>query len=127
MAAGPVLTGDSGKFEIGATEIEMGAWTATLEAQSDRYASSKSGGYLMTETGNLGATGSIEGKRATDTKVDTSIPPGTSGTLKLYFTAGSYMTFSAKMKTLTYNVNPNTGEVQSYSATFESHGTVSFV
>jgi len=133
MAAGPVLTGDEGRLikEAGATdtEIEIGAWTCTLEAQSDRYASSKSGGYLLTENGNKGATGSFEGKRATDTKVEDEVAPSnTVVTLYLIFTTTgpSGMTMPCKIKTLTFNVNPNTGEVQSYSCTFESHGAYDF-
>ncbi len=133
MAAGPVITGDEGRLikEAGGTdtEIEIGSWTATLEAQSDRYASSKSAGFLQTETGNKGATGTFEGKRATDTKIEEACPPGnTVVTLYLIFeTSGpTGLTMPCKIKTLTFSINPNTGEVQSYSCTFESHGAYDF-
>jgi hypothetical protein len=135
MPAGPTLSGTNGKFLFtpsgGAeTELELGKWGFNGEVDTDRYATSKSGGFKMTEPGNKAATFNIEGKRVTDAgKVEavlTGLGVGVKGTAKLGFDASTGISVPCVVKNLSYEVDINAGTVESFSATCESNGAWSY-
>lgn len=136
MAAGPVLTGDNGSFLFtpsgGAeTELEIGKWTFNAEVDTQRYASSKSGGYKKTEPGNKHASGTAEGKRVTDTgKVEavlTGLGVGVKGTAKLMFDDNTGISVPCVVKSLSNEVDVDGGTIESFSLAFESDGAWSYI
>lgn len=136
MPAGPTLSGTNGKFLFtpdggGETELELGKWGFAGEVDTDRYATSKSGGFKQTEVGNKSATFNADGKRVTDAgKVEailTGLGVGIAGTAKLMFDATTGLSVPCKIKTLSYEVDINAGTVESFALTAESHGAWSYL
>ncbi len=136
MAAGPTISGTEGKMLAtpsggSETELEIGKWSFNAEADTDRYASSKSGGYKKTKAGNKAATGAFEGKRVSDAgKVETvltGVVVGTAGSMKLHFDATTYILMPYVIKTISYEVDVNAGTIESFAGTFESDGAWSYV
>lgn len=130
MAAGPTLSGIEGKMHKAGTpdvEIEFGKWTLTENVDTDRYATSKSEGYKMTEPGNKEASGTLEGKRTTDaTKIEALLTIGDKVTLKCGFDSSTGVSVPAVIKSRTFEVNPADGTVETFSMTFESNGEWSY-
>lgn len=131
MSAGPTLSGKEGKFLFhpaggSETELEIGKWGFNADVDTDRYATSKSGGFKMTEPGNASGAGQFEGKRTTDaTKVEailTGLGVGVKGTAKCAFDGSTGITVPCVIKSLSYEVDVNAGTVESFSASFESNG-----
>lgn len=136
MPAGPTLSGINGKFLFtpsgGAeTELEIGKWSHNGDVDTDRYATSKSGGFKLTEPGNKSATGGCEGKRVTDAgKVEavlTGLGVGVKGTAKCYFDATTGISIPVVIKTLSYECDVNAGTVESFNMTWESNGAWTYL
>ena len=136
MSAGPTISGTEGKMLAtptggSETELEIGKWSFAAEADTDRYASSKSGGYKKTKPGNKAGSGAFEGKRCSDTtKVETvltGVIVGTTGSLKLHFDATTYILVPYVLKTISYEVDVNAGTIESFAGTFETDGAWSYV
>ena len=126
MPAGPTLSGTQGKMHKVGTpdvEIEFGKWTVTEDVDTDRYATSLTGGYKATEPGNKSATGTLEGKRTTDaTKIEALLTIGEKATLKCGFDSTTGIEMPVVIKSRTFEVNPADGTVETFSMTFESDG-----
>lgn len=132
MPAGTTLSGLQGKlFKVGApdVEIEFGKWTFDEDVDTDRYATSKSGGKKLTEPGNASAVGTVEGKRVDAPqaeRIEQIIAIGQKLSLKLEFKAGGGINCPAVIKTRHFEVDPSTGVVQGYNFNFESNGDWTF-
>jgi hypothetical protein len=135
MTVGPTLSGTNGKFEFhpsggSNTELELGKWNFNSEVDTDRYATSKSGGFKMTEPGNKAATFQAEGKRVTDAgKVEavlTGLGVGVKGTAKLYFDSSTGISVPCVVKSLSFEVDINGGTVESFQLAGESNGAWTF-
>lgn len=136
MPAGPTLSGLNGKFLFtpsggSEAELEIGKWGFNGEVDTERYATSKSGGAKMTEPGNKAATATIEGKRVTDAgKVEailTGLGVGVKGTAKLMFDASTGLNVPCVVKTLSYEVDVNAGTVESFNMSIESNGAWNYL
>lgn len=130
MAAGPVQSGRHGKCYKSGTpdvEIEITKWTRQGEAQTDVYATSLTDGEQVSSPGNLRATGTIEGKRRTDSgKIEAIILEGDQVTLKLGFNSTTGMNQPATIKSIQYEVDVDGGGMQTFVANWESNGARTF-
>lgn len=127
MAKGTYQSGKEGKVLIssgGDTDIEITNWTRDEEVQEDRFATSKSEGQLTSEPGNVGSTGTVEGKLVDESGFDIRLllTVGQKVNLKLGFTNARGITQPALIKKISYGVNVSSGEMQTFSFDWASRG-----
>lgn len=127
MAHGTYTSGKEGKVYIAGgsdVELEITEWERTGESQTDRFATSKTDGELISEPGNKGSTGSVQGKLVTESGVDVRLllVEGQKVNLKLGYTSTRGINQPACIKNLKYGVNVNSGEMQTFSFDWESTG-----
>lgn len=130
MAAGPVQSGRHGKVSKAGTpdvSIEITKWTRTGEVDTDRYATSETNGFKVSQPGNKLASGTVEGKRRTDaSKIEAVLQEGDQVTLKLGFNSSSGISQPATIKNLVFEVDVDGGQMQTFSFNWESNGEHSF-
>jgi hypothetical protein len=126
MAAGTPLSGNAGKVKVNAAYLEITHWTYSGATDIHSYNSSETGGDRVTEKGNGQASGTVEGKRMKTTPIETVLKDGDLVTLLLEFEAGDGITFSARISNLDFDVNVDSGELQTFSFNYLSHGARSF-
>lgn len=106
----------------GSVELEITSWTRDEEAQSDRFATSKTNGQLTSEPGNNGSTGTIEGKLVDEAGFDIRVllAVGQKLTAKLGFTDARGLNQPLMIKKINFGVNVDSGEMQTFSMDWES-------
>jgi hypothetical protein len=129
MAFGPTQSGRLGKvYKAGSpdTEIEITKWSRQGEVDTDRFATSMSDGHKQSQPGNKAATGTVEGRRRTDGgKIEAILAEGDQVTLKLGFTSTNGISQPCTIKSLSFEVDADSGAMQSFSFTWESNGASS--
>lgn len=127
---GPVQSGRYGKVYKAGTpdvEIEITKWSRQGEVDTDVYATSLTDGDKVSNPGNKSATGTVEGKRRTDSgKIEAILQEGDQVTLKLGFNSSSGISQPATIKNLQYEVDVDGGAMQTFSFNWESNGPKSF-
>lgn len=130
MAVGPVQSGRQGKVtKVGTPDksVEITKWNRQGEVDTDRYATSESNGFKVSEPGNRTATGTIEGKRRTDAdKIEAIFQEGDKVTLKLGFNSTTGILQPATIKNVNYDVDVDSGAIQSYTINWEGNGESSY-
>lgn len=127
---GTALSGKHGTVILvstGNTELEIGHWTFSSKADIFKYASSKSGGVKLGIAGNSDSSGTIDGKRMIDAPIEDLIQEGDAVTLRLRFSETTYIQVPALIENLDFDVNPDTGDIETFSFGWTSNGGWAFV
>lgn len=120
-------SGKSGKVEIGATQVaHITGWTLTETSNNPAYASSETGGAKTRVMGVKDATGSMQGKLDDTTSQDATIKAGSSGTAKLYTDSSKYIEVDIIIDRFEVEVDPDEGEIVSFSADFSATAAVDY-
>lgn len=88
-----------------------------------RYASSSTAGRIHRLAGNTDVTGHIDFFQNATGQIETSLPPGSTLTLRLYETATRYHQLQSIIETLEYQVDLDRAELVSCRVTFAQSGT----
>ena len=129
VSGGTALSGKNGKLFKGSgtpTEIEIGHWSASCKSDVFKYASSKTAGFKRAVVGNAEMTGQVDGKRLSDVPIETLIQNGTIVLLTLNWTAATKISVQVAIENLDFDVNPETGDIETFSFGFTSDGDWQF-
>lgn len=126
--AGTPLSGNEGKFKKGSSELEITHWTFSGVSDLHSYVSSKTGPRRRTIPGNELGTGTIEGKRMTDAPIEANFVNGdvVDATMLFGDSAGGIHA-SVVIGNLDFDVNPDSGELESFSCSFTTDGDWEFI
>lgn len=126
FSPGPVQSGRYGSVSVVGTPdtaVEITKWNRQGEVDTDRYATSFTDGNKVSEPGNYMASGTVEGKRRTDSgKIEAILQEGSKVTLKLGFNSTTGITQPATIKNLKFEVDVDGGGMQGYTFDWESNG-----
>ena len=122
-----VLTGNTGTVEAGSsTVLEITKWSFTTKSELTVWASNTSNGHKKRKGGTKDGTGSIEGKYDDSQPVEDILEEGSEVTLTLVRDTGNEITVPAVIEQLEFEVDVDSGAVQSWTASFGSNGAWSY-
>lgn len=127
MARG--ISGKLGYVVVGSCTIaELTEWNATLDKDLKMYNSRSGGGWQKTVVGNKKVTGSIKGKYDSGDPIDAQLNTDSLVSLSLRFDSSpaEYLFGSARLGSLEFTVNNDTGDIEEWTCNFESDGSWSF-
>jgi len=126
MARG--ISGNSGKVLAGTSTIaELTQWEAELAKDTQTYNSQDGGVWQKTVAGNKKLSGTLTGKYDPDEPIDAVLDSDAIVALRLYQNSLKYISCQARLGSLNFSANMDTGEPEEWTCTFESDGAVSFV
>lgn len=123
------ISGNRGSVLLGSCHIsELTDFTYTFDRGLKMYNAYSGGGWQRSVLGNKKVTGTIKGKYDSSDPIDVVLNTDSLVTLRLIFDSSpnEYMQGEARLGSITFNVNLDTGDVQDWSCPFESDGVWSF-
>lgn len=117
------LSGKYGYIEIGSCDVcGFQMWTVDRDNGIQTYNARCGNGWQLTIVGNKKFSGTISGVYDSADPIETHIETDSLVTLILHHDDQNYHYGSARIGKITYGANSDTGELQKWSAAFESHG-----
>lgn len=107
------------------TIAELTEWTATLDKGLKTYNSRSGGGWQKTVIGNKKISGTLRGKYDSGDPIDAQLNTDSLVSLVLCFDSSPQERLygSARLGSLEFTVNNDTGDIEEWSCSFESDGS----
>ena len=122
------ISGQYGQVDIGSSTIgEANHWTMEDAVDASQFGTFGGGGYKDGNVGQKFATGTIEGAYDRSNPIEQSVSVGDAATLNLYLSTttggGQRMrVVPAQITGISFDVDGDTGEKNSWSITFQTDG-----
>lgn len=120
MPSSTTISGKEGKVALSSPSdlAHVTLWSMDQSDSAPSWNSSSTAGHKTRKSGVRDATGSIEGKYDQDDPIEQRLGVGSAVSLKLYQRADRYITVAAIITGLSLNVNIDTGDIESWTASW---------
>lgn len=120
MPSSTTISGKEGKVALSTPSdlAHVTLWTMDQSDSAPAWNSSSTGGHKTRKSGVRDATGTVEGKYDQDDPIENRLGVGSAVTLYLHQRADRKITVAALVTGLTLNVNIDSGEIESWTASW---------
>tara|TARA_Y100000034_G_C6767975_1_gene342464 strand:+ start:310 stop:690 length:381 start_codon:yes stop_codon:yes gene_type:complete len=118
------ISGNQGYISFASSDIrELTKWTADKDFGVNTYNSRDSAGWQKTIVGNKKFSGTLEGKIDVDDSIEDDIDTESLVALQLHQNTANYWAGNGRVSNFSITCDPDTGEPQTWSCSWESDGS----